>query len=160
MTKTTDLGDTHPELVRWADGIFRSFGGRRVFEGPIATVKVHEDNVLVRKALEEPGGGRVLVVDGGGSLRRALVGDRIAALAVERGWAGLVVHGCVRDSAEIAALDLGVLALGTHPRKSDKRGEGVAGEPVTFAGVTFVPGHHLWADHDGLVVAERKLAVG
>ena len=158
-TKTTDLCDAHPELVRVADPIFRSYGGLAVFDGTIATLKLHEDNALVRRALEQPGAGRVLVIDGGGSMRRALVGDQLAALAAKNGWAGIVVYGCIRDSADIAAIELGVVALGTYPRKSDKRGHGVADEPVTFAGVTFVPGHHAWVDHDGVVVAERRLEV-
>lgn len=160
MTKTTDLADAYPELVRIAEPMFRSYGGRLVFDGPIATLKVHEDNVLVRKTLEEPGGGRVLVIDGGGSLRCALVGDQLAALAVANGWSGIVVYGCIRDSADIATLGVGVVALATHPKKSEKRGAGVAGVPVTFAGVTFVPGHHVWVDHDGIAVTEAKLEVG
>ncbi|AKF09485.1 ribonuclease E activity regulator RraA [Sandaracinus amylolyticus] len=159
MTKTTDLCDAHPELVRVCDPIFRSYGARVVFDGPIATLKLHEDNALVRKALEEPGAGRVLVVDGGGSMRRALVGDQLAALGAKNGWSGVVVYGCIRDSADIATIELGVVALGTHPRKSDKRGVGVVNEPVTFAGVTFVPGQHVWVDHDGVVVTERRVEV-
>jgi regulator of ribonuclease activity A len=155
--KTTDLCDAHPGVVRVADPIFRAYGARAAFAGAVATLKVHEDNLLVRKVLETAGNGRVLVIDGGGSLRRALVGDQLAALAVENGWAGLVVYGCIRDSAAIAAIDIGVRALGTHPRKSDKHGFGVVGEPVTFAGVTFVPDHQLWADEDGLVIADRLL---
>lgn len=157
MTKTTDLCDAHPDDVRVAEPMFRSYGARRVFDGPIATLKVHEDNALVRKELEQPGGGRVLVIDGGGSLRRALVGDQLAALAARNGWAGVVVYGCVRDAADIAGIELGVLALATHPRRSEKRGIGVVGEAVVFAGVSFVPGHHLWADEDGVVVADREL---
>ena len=157
MTKTTDLCDAHPDLVRVAEPIFRSFGGRTAFEGAIATLKLHEDNALVREALSQPGQGRVLVIDGGGSMRRALVGDQLAALAQQNGWSGIVVNGCIRDAAEIAQVPIGVLALGTHPRKSDKRGHGVIGEPVTFAGVTFTPGEHAWIDVDGLVVAARRL---
>ncbi|MDQ3034206.1 MAG: ribonuclease E activity regulator RraA [Myxococcota bacterium] len=157
FTKTTDLCDAHPELVRVADPIFRSFGGRAEFEGAIATLKLHEDNALVREALSKPGDGRVLVIDGGGSMRRALVGDQLAALAQRNGWSGIVVHGCIRDAADIAQIAIGVLALGTHPRKSDKRAHGIAGEPVTFAGVTFTPGEHAWIDVDGLVVAPRRL---
>lgn len=158
-TKTTDLCDAFPDEVRAAEPIFRSFGGRPAFEGKIATLKVHEDNALVRTALSQAGGGRVLVIDGGGSMRRALVGDQLAALAARNGWSGIVVHGCIRDAAEIAAVSIGVLALGTHPRKSDKRAHGVAGEPVTFAGVTFAPGEHAWADADGLVVAATRLSL-
>jgi regulator of ribonuclease activity A len=157
MTKTTDLCDAHPDLVRVADPLFRSYGGRAVFDGPVATLKLHEDNALVRKALEQPGEGRVLVIDGGGSMRRALVGDQLAALAQKNGWAGIVVFGCIRDSADIAKIDVGVIALGTHPRKSDKRGHGVVGEPVTFAGVTFTPGDHAWIDPDGLILTGDRI---
>lgn len=159
VTKTTDLCDAFPERVRVCAPMFRSFGARAAFEGAIATLKVHEDNALVRRALEEPGAGRVLVIDGGGSLRRALVGDRLAALAHENGWSGLVVHGCVRDAADLAPIPIGILALATHPRKSDKHGHGIAGAPVAFGGITFAPGDHLWADDDGVVVASERLAL-
>lgn len=153
---TTDLCDAHPEVSVPEPGLV-SFGARRAFGGPIATVRVHEDNALVRAALEQPGQGRVLVVDGGGSRRSALLGDRLAALAVESGWAGVVVHGCVRDSAVIARIDLGVLALCTHPRKSGKQGVGERDVPVTFLGVTFRPGEHLYADADGIVLSAAPL---
>lgn len=132
--------------------MFRDFGGQTTFFGPIATVKVHEDNALVRQALEEPGRGRVLVVDGGGSLRCALVGDRLAALALDNGWTGIIVNGCIRDSAAIAEIAVGVKALATHPQKSIKRGEGVRDLAVTFAGVTFTPGQVVYADADGVVI--------
>lgn len=151
-TKTTDLCDAHPEIVRVADPIFRAYGGKPDFGGPIATLKVHEDNALVRATLEQLGGGRVLVIDGGGSLRRALVGDQLGALAVRNGWAGIVVHGCIRDSADLASIAIGIRALATHPMRSEKRGHGTSGEPVTFAGVTFRPGERLYADADGIVV--------
>ncbi len=155
--KTADLYDEHADELQVAEPIFRSFGGRAAFHGPIATVKTHEDNSRVREALAEPGEGRVLVVDGGGSTRCALVGDVLAARAVENGWAGVVVWGCVRDVAELASLDVGCLALAAVPAKSVKRGAGVRDLAVTFAGVRFEPGHHLWADRDGVVVAARDL---
>jgi regulator of ribonuclease activity A len=123
----------------------------------IATVQVLEDNVLVRQALEEPGLGRVLVIDGGGSLRCALLGDMLATLARDNGWAGVIVNGCVRDSQAIGALKVGVMALATHPRKSAKLGQGARDVPVTFAGVTFRPGQMVYADRDGIVVAARPL---
>ncbi len=154
---TADLYDAFEEEVRVAAPIFRDFGGHTSFFGPIATVKVFEDNVLVRRALEAPGLGRVLVVDGGGSLRSALVGDRVAALAHDSGWAGLVVWGCIRDSRAIAELSVGVKALATHPRRSPKHGAGQVDIPVTFADVTFVPGEYVYADQDGLLVASRAL---
>ena len=156
-TKTTDLCDAHAAELQIAAPLFRDFGGSPAFAGPISTVHVYEDNVLVRAALEEAGAGRVLVVDGGGSLRCALVGDLLGALGVKNGWAGIVVHGCVRDSAELARLPLGVRALATNPLRSEKRGEGQRDVPVAFAGVTFTPGHFLYADADGIVVAPRSL---
>lgn len=154
---TADLCDHYIDELQVLEPIFLDLGGRLAFGGGIETVKVFEDNVLVRKTLEEPGQGRVLVVDGGGSLRRALVGDRVATLAKDNGWAGIVVYGCIRDSAEIAGIDLGVKALATCPRKSDKRGEGQVGIAVSFGGVRFEPGHWLYADADGVVVSPRRL---
>lgn len=132
--------------------VFRHFGGRVAFGGQAVTLLVRENNPLVRAALQAPGQGRVLVVDGGGSLRCALLGGMLAELAVGRGWEGVVVHGCVRDVAELRALDLGVLALAAHPRRSGKREEGEQDLPVTFADVTIHPGDQLWADEDGVVV--------
>jgi regulator of ribonuclease activity A len=155
---TPDLCDEFGAEVRVAEPLFRDFGGVERFAGPIATLRVFEDNALVRRALEMPGGGRVLVVDGGGSLRSALVGANLAALARENGWSGLVVYGCIRDAAEIASTPVGVKALHAVPRKSAKDGAGERGVPVAFAGVTFTPGAWLYADRDGIVVADRKLA--
>ena len=137
--------------------MFRSYGGRRAFGGPIATLKLFEDNSLVRQALGQPGNGRVLVVDGGGSLRCALVGDQLAELAVKNGWAGIVVYGCIRDSRAIGDMDLGVFALHTHPLKSIKKNVGDSEIPVTFGGVTFVPGQHLYADEDGVIVSRETI---
>lgn len=154
---TADLCDRYPGDVRVVEPILRSFGGASAFAGPISTVRVHEDNVLVRAALEEPGEGRVLVVDGGGSLGCALLGDQIGELARMKGWVGIVVYGCVRDARALRELPVGIRALATNPRKSAKRGEGERDVPVTFAGVTFAPGHHLCADEDGIVVSERAL---
>ena len=154
--KTADLCDAHADELQVAAPLLRDYGAA-AFGGPISTVQVLEDNVLVRAALEEPGNGRVLVVDGGGSLACALVGDQLAQLAVSNGWAGVVIHGCIRDSAAIGALNLGVLALATLPRKSEKRGPGLHDTPVQFAGVTFMPGHYLYADADGIVVADKPL---
>jgi regulator of ribonuclease activity A len=120
-------------------------------------VNVYEDNVLVRAALEQPGDGRVLVVQGSGSLRCALLGDQLAALAHANGWAGVVVHGCIRDSRAIAEIPIGVKALGANPRKSAKLGAGERDVPVTFAGLEFHPGHYLYADEDGIAVCEGRL---
>ena len=154
---TADLCDQHGDAVV-AEPIFSSFGGLSSFSGPIATVSVYEDNVLVRAAVEQPGAGRVLVVEGGGSLRCALVGDQLAALAHQNGWAGIVVHGCVRDSRALREVPIGIKALNTNPRKSAKLGAGEREVPVQFAGVTFEPGHYLYADEDGVIVSEQALA--
>jgi regulator of ribonuclease activity A len=154
---TADLSDAHPEAQICAP-VFRDFGGCTAFHGPIATLKVFEDNALVRAMLETPGEGRVLVVDGGGSLRCALVGGLLGELAAKNGWAGIVVYGCVRDTAELAAQDVGVKALAAHPRKSEKGlHAGHAERVVEFAGVRFAPGAWLYADGDGIVVAERAI---
>ncbi|MFC4161237.1 ribonuclease E activity regulator RraA [Chitinimonas lacunae] len=155
--QTADISDHHGERVQVAEPIFRAFGLRAQFAGPIHTLKVFEDNTLVRATLETPGHGRVLVIDGGGSLRCALVGGQLGQLAVSNGWAGIVVWGCIRDSVEIDGLDFGVRALATHPRKSLKKGEGSSGQIVRFAGVSFTPGHWLYADEDGLVVAPEPV---
>lgn len=155
--QTTDLCDANEGKVRVVAPMFRSFGGKARFAGPISTLKVFEDNSLVRSALETAGAGRVLVVDGGGSMRCAMVGDQLAALGVKNGWAGIVVYGCIRDSGPIAGMDIGVFALGTHPQKSVKKGAGDQDIPVTFGGVTFVPGHWLYADEDGVIVADAPL---
>ncbi|MFC9255029.1 ribonuclease E activity regulator RraA [Amycolatopsis thailandensis] len=149
---TADLVDEHGDRLRVCDTQFRQFGGHRKFSGPIRTVSCHEDNGLVKKLLNTPGEGCVLVVDGGGSLHSALTGDMIAKSAVDNGWAGVVVHGAVRDSAELAGLPLGVKALGTNPRKSSKAGVGAVDVPVGFGGVTFTPGDTLYSDDDGVVI--------
>ncbi len=154
---TTDLCDEHSGELQIAEPMLHNFGGHRRFSGPVVTLKVFEDNTLVRETLEKPGAGKVLVVDGGGSMRCALLGDQIADLAVNNGWAGVVIYGCLRDSADIAGMPLGVRALQTHPLKSVKRGEGQRDIPVRFAGVTFVPGHILYSDDDGMVLSEKPL---
>jgi regulator of ribonuclease activity A len=156
-TATTDISDAHPD-AQVCEPVFLDFGRNKAFHGPIATLKVFEDNALVRSVLETPGTGRVLVVDGGGSLRCALVGGLLGKLAVERGWSGIVVHGCVRDVGELAQCELGVKALAAHPRKSEKGLHGGHVErSVHFAGVTFRPGDWLYADADGVVVADRAM---
>lgn len=149
---TADLADKYGAELRVCDVQFRQFGGRRVFAGPVRTVSCHEDNGLLRELVRTPGGGAVLVVDGGGSLHTALAGDLIAGAARDHGWAGLVVHGAVRDSAALAGIGLGIRALGTNPRKSGKTGAGAVDVPVTFGGVTFQPGDVLHADDDGIVL--------
>lgn len=154
---TADLYDAHGESLRILAPIFRDYGGHTAFAGPVVTLKVFEDNSLVRTALEEPGSARVLVVDGGGSLRCALVGDQLAELGVKNGWAGIVVYGCVRDSGALATLPIGIKAIGTNPRKSIKKGEGSRDAVLRFAEVAIYPGDYLYADGDGVVVAERPL---
>ena len=154
---TTDLCDAHEDKVRVVEPMFSSFGGRDSFHGKIATLKLFEDNTLVRKILDCPGDGRVLVIDGGGSLRRALVGDQLAALAVKNGWSGIVVYGCIRDSRAISEMDIGVFALDTHPMKTRKLNTGETELPVTFGGVTFSPGEWLYADEDGVIVSAIAL---
>ena len=154
---TTDLCDAHPR-VQTAEPIFRHFGGVKRFAGPVATAICLEDNSRVREAVSEPGQGRVLVVDGGGSVRCALLGDLLADKAVSNGWAGVIVNGCVRDSARLGELQLGVLAIAAHPRRSEKRGHGERDVGVRFAGVTFHPGDWVYADEDGLLVSGERLA--
>lgn len=156
--KTADLCDEYSDDLQICDPIFLSFGGRPRFSGEVSTVRCFEDNSLVRTAVGEPGHGRVLVVDGGGSRRCALLGDLLAAKAVENGWAGILINGMVRDSAEIALMPLGVKALGTHPLKSVKRGIGERDVPLRFARVSFLPGQHLYADEDGIVCGHRALS--
>ena len=154
-----DAFDGKPEFdLRVVEPMFQSFGGRDVFCGQIVTLKLFEDNSLVRAALAEPGKGKVLVIDGGGSLRCALVGDQLGELAVKNGWEGIVVYGCIRDSAVIDTQDIGVRAIDTHPKKSVKKGAGDRDLPVTFGGVSFRPGEWLYADDDGVIVATRALA--
>jgi regulator of ribonuclease activity A len=149
---TTDLCDEHPE-AQVCEPVFHAFGGRAAFSGPITTLKVFEDNTMVREAVGRPGEGRVLVVDGGGSRRCSLFGGNLAVAAEQNGWAGVVVHGCVRDVEELAAQPIGVRALAAFPRKSE-RGlhSGQSGLPVLFAGVVFREGEWLCADRDGIVV--------
>lgn len=155
--KTADLCDDHADRLQIAEPVFGDYGGEISFFGPITTLKAFEDNSLVRKAFDEPGAGRVLVIDGGASMRCAMVGDQLAALAEKNGWAGVVVNGCIRDSAAIAETEIGCKALGVHPLKTVKRNEGQRDIPLRFAGVTFVPGHYLYADEDGLVISEQPL---
>ena len=155
--KTADLCDEHADRPQIAEPVFGDYGGEISFFGPITTLKAFEDNSLVRKAFEEKGEGRVLVIDGGGSMRCAMVGDQLAALAEKNGWAGVVVNGCIRDSAAIAETEIGCKALGVHPLKTVKRNEGQRDVTLCFAGVRFVPGHYLYADEDGLVVSEQPL---
>jgi len=154
---TADLCDAFPGLVQVVQPLFRGYGGLERFAGPIETVRVHEDNTLVRETLETPGRGRVLVVDGGGSLKCALVGGRLAGLVQSNGWSGVIVNGCIRDAVEIGQLRVGIRALNAVPMRSGKTGAGECGGTVSFAGVTFAPGCFIYVDADGMLVAERDL---
>ncbi|HEY0856941.1 MAG TPA: ribonuclease E activity regulator RraA [Albitalea sp.] len=153
---TCDLCDVHKNdgsgSFRVLPPVFRDFGAKRRFAGPVSTVKCFEDNSLVKAALDEPGRQRVLVVDGGGSLRRALVGGNLAAAAARNGWAGVVVHGCVRDARELAACEVGIRALALMPLPTDKRNSGERDVPLQIDGVWVRPGDWLYADEDGMVV--------
>ena len=155
--KTADLYDEFGEHLELVEPIFNTYGDKPVFSGEIVTLKVFEDNSLVRAALEGLGKGRVLVVDGGGSLRCALVGDKLAELAMHNGWEGIIVYGCIRDSEEINGMDIGIKALNTCPVKSIKRNEGQKNILVKFAGIQFIPGQYLYADADGVLISEKKL---
>jgi regulator of ribonuclease activity A len=153
---TCDLCDLHKNdasgAFRVLPPVFRDFGARRRFAGPVSTVKCFEDNSLVKAALDEPGRQRVLVVDAGGSLRRALVGGNLGAAAMRNGWAGVVVHGCVRDAVELAQCEVGVRALALMPLPTEKRNTGERDVPVQIDGVWVRPGDWLYADEDGMVV--------
>jgi len=154
---TADLIDQHGDVLLSCETQFRQFGGRRFFHGPVRTIRTLEDNALIRRLLGEPGHGAVLVVDGGGSLRTALLGDMIAASACQHGWAGVILHGAVRDTVALGRIDLGIKALGSNPRKSAKALAGTVDGPVTFGGATFTPGHWVYSDDDGVVVSPRPL---
>jgi regulator of ribonuclease activity A len=157
---TTDLCDAFDAEIRVLDPIFQSYGGHARFHGRVVTLKLFEDNSLVRQTLGEDGRGKVLVVDGGGSRRCALLGDQLGELAVKNGWAGLVIDGCVRDSAALGKLPLGVKALAAHPRKSVKLESGQKDLPIRVAGCELRPGEWLYADEDGVIVSARELTTG
>jgi len=155
---TADLCDEHGDAVQVCEPVFHAFGGRRAFSGPVSTVRCFEDNSRVKEAVGAPGEGRVLVVDGGGSRRRALLGDMLGESAVRNGWVGVIIHGCIRDSAALGQMNLGIRALGTMPLRSEKRNEGERDVPVRFAGVTFRPGDFVYVDEDGVVLSHGPLA--
>jgi regulator of ribonuclease activity A len=156
---TADLVDEFDSRLSSCETQFRQFGGRRAFHGRITTVRCFQDNVLLKKSLAEPGAGRVLVVDGGGSLGTALLGDMIATIGLKSRWAGIVVNGAVRDTVALAKMDIGLKAIGSNPRKSGKTGAGEVDVSVTFGGATFAPGHWLYSDDDGIVVSATELAL-
>lgn len=157
MIKTADLCDEFGKEIEVCQQEFRSFGMKKSFFGPISTVRVFEDNVLVKQALETIPEGHVLVVDGGGSKRCALLGDRLGEIAVNRKLAGVIINGCVRDTADLANLNIGILALGSNPLRSKKDGKGERDLIVTFGGVDWNTGDYIYADEDGIVVSNKKL---
>lgn len=152
VISTADLYDERGDELQSVNLQFQNIGGHAQFSGPVRTVRCYRDNALLKSILGTPGEGAVLVVDGGGALESALVGDLIAALAVDHGWAGVIVHGVIRDRVAIGSLPLGLKALGANPRKSSKTGAGEADVVVEFGGVTFRPGAMLWSDEDGILV--------
>ncbi len=155
MRSTADILDAHPVEAQVCGLVLHQFGGVSSFAGPISTVLCHEDNVVLKRHLGEAGEARVLVVDGGGSVRVALLGEMVASLAVENGWAGVVLNACVRDAAALRELDVGIKALGTNPRPSGKTGAGEVDVVVEFGGVTFRPGAMLYSDDDGVVALDQ-----
>lgn len=157
LPATADLFDDHGDQVSTCATQFIDFGAKRRFAGPIRTVRCFRDNQLCRALLDEPGNGAVVVVDGGGSLESALMGDIIATKAMKNGWSGCIILGAIRDSAVIRGLEFGVKALGTNPAKSSKDGTGSVDEIVEFGGVRFEPGHWLYCDEDGILVSPKKL---
>ncbi|MBU6954355.1 ribonuclease E activity regulator RraA [Hahella sp. HN01] len=156
---TPDLCDAYPQLVKVVEPMFQNFGARSSFGGEIVTVKCFEDNSVVKQQVDQPGHGKVMVVDGGGSKRAALLGDMLAEKAAANGWEGIIIYGCIRDVDVIRQTDLGVQALGTHPMKTDKRGIGDLNVDITFGGVTFKPGHYIYADNNGVIVSPEQLSM-
>ena len=152
-----DLCDDFINELQVLEPLFSEYGDKEKFSGEVVTIKCFEDNSLVKKTLGTDGTGKVMVVDGGGSLRRALLGDMLAAMAVDNGWQGLVINGCVRDVEILKTIKLGVRALNCYPVRSEKRNEGQLNAPVTFAGANIEPGQYLYADENGIVVAKMKL---
>lgn len=159
MTKyvTPDLCDAYPELVQVVEPMFNNYGAIDSFGGEIVTVKCHEDNSKVKELVDTDGTGKVMVVDGGGSMRHALLGDMLAEKAEKNGWEGIIVYGCIRDVDVIMETELGVQALGTNPLKTDKRGIGDINVDVKFGGVVFKPGHYVYADNNGIIVSPQAL---
>ena len=157
IISTPDLCDEYGDAVQVAQPIFKHYGGRRRFGGEVVTVKCFEDNSLVGEMVRSPGAQRVLVVDGGASPRRSLLGDQLVSHAVANDWAGIVIYGYIRDVEEIEEMPMGVMALGTIPRKTEKLGEGRSNVQLQLAGLTIEPGAFVYADGTGLIVADRRL---
>jgi regulator of ribonuclease activity A len=154
---TPDICDDFLSDLQVLEPLFSEYGASEKFSGEVVTIKCFEDNTLLKQTLGTDGTGKVMVVDGGGSLRRALLGDLLAAMAVDNGWQGVIINGCVRDVEILKTINLGIRALNCHPVRSDKRNEGQLNAPVTFAGASIKPGQYLYADENGIVVANSKL---
>ncbi|MCH2191245.1 MAG: ribonuclease E activity regulator RraA [Gammaproteobacteria bacterium] len=158
MLSTPDLCDAYEEKVRVLEPIFNNYGGVKSFFGPAVTIKCYEDNSVVKKLVSTPGDGQIIVMDGGGSLRRAILGDMLAEKAAQNGWSGLVINGCIRDVDEIGQTNLGVKAINVHPMKTDKRGIGDLNVAVQMAGQTIKPGEWIYADNNGVIVSADELS--
>ena len=156
---TPDLCDENPDSISVLEPLFTNYGGKRAFSGEIVTVKCHEDNTVVKEQSAQPGHGKVMVVDGGGSMRCALLGDLIAAKLAENGWEGIIIYGCIRDVDAIGEIDLGVQALRTVPIKSNRQGRGDLNVPIKFASVDLQPGHYVYADNNGIIVSPQALNI-
>jgi len=156
---TPDICDAYEAKVNVLDPVFRSYGARSSFYGEAVTIKCFEDNSVVKQLVDTPGEGRVIVMDGGGSLRKAILGDMLAEKAARNGWAGLVIYGCIRDCNEIAQINIGVKALNTHPMKTEKRGLGDLNVDVCFAGQTISAGNWIYADNNGILISESELQI-
>ncbi|MCH8865262.1 MAG: ribonuclease E activity regulator RraA [Proteobacteria bacterium] len=154
---TPDLCDENPETVSAVAPIFNNYGGKRAFGGEIVTVRCFEDNTVVKAQAAEDGAGKVMVVDGGGSMRCALVGDMIAANAMKNGWLGLIVYGCIRDVDAISTLDIGIQALNSMPIRSIRENRGELNIEISFGGVTFKPGEYVYADNNGVIISPQSL---
>lgn len=156
---TPDLCDAYEGKLRILEPLFNNYGGHDCFYGQVVTIKCFEDNSVLKQLLATPGAGRVIVMDGGGSLRKAILGDMLALKAADNGWAGLLINGCIRDCDEIAQINIGVKALNVHPQKTEKKGIGELDVPVTFAGQTFSSGDWVYSDNNGVVVSEQALKI-
>ena len=154
-----DLCDKYGDSLRVLSPMLKNFGGKSCFHGRISTIKCHEDNSLVADAVKEKGNGSVLVVDGGGSLRCALLGDNLAAIAASNSWEGIIIYGCIRDVAALSTISLGVQAICPNPMKSVKRQVGLRDVEVSFGGVSFIPDQYVYADDNGVIVSEDELVI-
>jgi len=157
IVSTPDLSDQFDHEVNIVEPLFKHYGNLKQGYGQIITVSCFEDNSLVSQQVKSPGEGRILVIDGRGSLRYSLLGDQLAATAIDNGWSGILINGCLRDVELIAPLSLVIMALASIPRKTAKEGKGTINVPVSFAGVTFIPNHYLFVDETGILVSEKNL---